>query len=59
MNPVTFLRETYDELKKVVWPTQKEITRLTIVVIAISIIVGLFIGALDLVLVQLLKLVAK
>lgn len=40
------LRETRSELRKVVWPTREETTRLTIVVIAISVTIGLilFIG---------------
>jgi preprotein translocase subunit SecE len=39
-------RETRSELRKVVWPTREETTRLTIVVIAISVSIGLllFIG---------------
>jgi preprotein translocase subunit SecE len=45
--PIGFLRETRDELKKVVWPTRQETIRLTFVVIAVSLIVGLFLGGLD------------
>jgi preprotein translocase subunit SecE len=45
--PITFLRETYDELKKVVWPTRQEVLRLTVIVITISAVIGLYIGALD------------
>jgi len=46
-SPVLFLRQTYDELKQVVWPTRKEIFRLTSIVIIISVIMGLYIGGLD------------
>lgn len=46
-SPITFIQQTYDELKKVVWPTREELVRLTVIVIIISIIVGLYIGALD------------
>lgn len=45
--PANFLRETYDELKKVVWPTRQEVIRLTVIVIIISVLVGLYIGAID------------
>ena len=45
--PVTFLQETYDELKKVVWPSRNEVVRLTAVVITISLIIGIYIGGLD------------
>jgi preprotein translocase subunit SecE len=51
-SPITFIRETGDELKKVVWPTRQEIIRLTAVVVIISVVVGLYIGALDYVLVK-------
>lgn len=46
-NPVAFLKETREELKKVTWPTQQEVIRLTAIVIIVSLLVGLFIGALD------------
>lgn len=38
---VRTVRETRNELRKVVWPTREETIRLTIVVIAISLIIGL------------------
>ena len=58
-SPVTFLRETYDELKKVVWPTRNEVFRLTGVVIAISVIVGLYIGGLDYIFTKITGLLIK
>jgi preprotein translocase subunit SecE len=45
--PARFLQEVIAELKKVTWPTRNETMKLTAVVIAISVIVGLFIGGLD------------
>jgi len=54
--PVVFLKEVRDELKKVVWPTRDEIIRLTGVVILISVIVGLFLGATDFILTKLIGL---
>lgn len=45
--PTGFINEVIDELKKVTWPTRDETMKLTAVVIAISIIVGAFIGGLD------------
>jgi preprotein translocase subunit SecE len=47
VSPVRFIREVITELKKVTWPTREETIKLTAVVIAISVIVGLFIGGLD------------
>lgn len=35
-------RETRSELRKVVWPTREETIRLTIVVLAVSAVIGLF-----------------
>lgn len=46
-SPVAFFNEVVAELKKVTWPTREETMKLTVVVIAISIIVGAFIGGLD------------
>ena len=57
--PVVFLKETRDELKKVVWPTRDEVIRLTTVVIIISIIVGVFLGGIDYILTNLLTLIVK
>lgn len=45
--PVQFVHEVVTELKKVTWPTRAETVKLTIVVIAVSIIVGIFIGIVD------------
>ncbi|HLF05394.1 MAG TPA: preprotein translocase subunit SecE [Dehalococcoidia bacterium] len=47
MNPVTFLQETVSELRKSVWPTRQETARLTLVVIAVAVAMGLFLGLLD------------
>lgn len=57
--PVGFLRETRDELKKVVWPSKKEVTRLTTVVIIVSAIVGGYIGGLDFLLTKFLSIIIK
>lgn len=46
-NPIVFLKEVRSELDKVSWPTKQEAARLTAIVIAISLLVGFFIGAID------------
>ena len=51
-NPKQFVKEVVIELKKVTWPTRQETIKLTAVVIAISVIVGIFIGGLDALLVK-------
>lgn len=55
-SPVTFLKEVQDELKKVVWPTRSEVIRLTFVVLFISLVVGFFLGGIDIVLVKLTEI---
>ena len=45
--PGRFLREVYDELRKVVWPTAGELYRYTLVVIFTVILLGAFIGGTD------------
>jgi len=42
-----FLRDVYDELRKVVWPTAGELYRYTLVVIFTVIVLGIFIGGTD------------
>lgn len=44
---VRFYRETRAELRKVVWPPRQEATNLTLIVIAVSVAVGLFLGTVD------------
>jgi len=50
-NPFTsilhFIHDVRSELRKVAWPTQRETTNLTIVVIALSVAMGLFLGGID------------
>ncbi len=42
-----FFRDIYDELKKVTWPSRRDIIRLTVMVIVVCAVVGLFLGAID------------
>ena len=57
--PVSFFEETRAELTKVTWPTRNEVVRLTMVVIAVSIVVGLYVGGLDFVFTKLLQMIVK
>jgi preprotein translocase subunit SecE len=45
---VGFLRDTYEELRKVVWPTPAELYRYTVVVVVTVVIISAFIGLVDL-----------
>ena len=42
-----YFRELRSELKKVVWPTPKQVLKNTLIVLACVIVVGLFIWAFD------------
>lgn len=47
--PFKYFSESITELKKVSWPTSREAINLTITVVAISVLIGLFLGFFDLV----------
>jgi preprotein translocase subunit SecE len=42
-----FIDEAWSELKKVTWPTREHTRNLTVLVFAISLVVGLYITVLD------------
>ena len=42
-----YFNESWAELKKVTWPTRETVIRLTLLVIAVSLAVGLYIAVLD------------
>ena len=44
-----FFKELKSELKKVVWPTKEQITKNTLIVLAVVLIIGAFIWVLDLI----------
>jgi preprotein translocase subunit SecE len=58
-NPVQFVKEVQQELKKVTWPTREETIKLTGMVLIISLLVAFFIGGLDAGLLQLTSLLYK
>ena len=54
---IDFIRESRDELKKVTWPDREEVTGFTMVVIVSVVIVSMFLWVVDLMLMQLIKMV--
>ena len=42
------IQDIVNELKKVSWPSREEVTRLTVAVVAVSIVMGLLLGGVDL-----------
>jgi preprotein translocase subunit SecE len=51
----SLFKDIYDELKKVTWPTRREGIRLTIMVIIVCVVLGIFLGAIDLGFSELIK----
>ena len=45
-----YLTESWAELRKVAWPTRRTVANLTLIVIAVSALVGAYIAILDLIL---------
>ena len=52
-----YIKETRAELKHVSWPTRRQATVFTVVVIVISLITAAYLGAFDYIFTSLLKLV--
>ena len=51
-----FIQETRQELNKVTWPTRDELIQSTAVVIVTTIILAIFIGAVDMILSQAIRI---
>jgi preprotein translocase subunit SecE len=54
---VQYFKDSKLELKKVVWPTQKQTINITALVIGFSVTLALFLGVIDFGLSELVKLV--
>lgn len=57
--PLIFLKEVRTEMEKVSWPNRQQAIRLTLIVIAISIVVAIFIGALDYIFTKVMELLIR
>ena len=57
VNPLQFLRQVRQETKKITWPTRKEVTQVTTVVLGIVCIAATFFFVVDLVLAWGVKLI--
>lgn len=56
---VRYFRETWAELKKVRWPTRKEATNLTLIVLAVTIGMAVLLGLMDFIFSTELRLVVE
>lgn len=54
---MTFLQEVWAELKKVYWPSRKEVTAATLVVLAVIVVISFFLGVVDLGLTRIIQVV--
>lgn len=63
LNPVQqgvqFLSEAKNELKKVSWPSRKETTGITWVVIATSFVMAIYLGVVDWLLAQIIRTLVR
>jgi len=51
-----FIQESRQEIRRVEWPTQVTVTKLTLIVIFISLSVAIYLGALDYLFTKILEL---
>jgi len=54
-----YFEESYSELKKVTWPTREQVRHLTVLVFAISAVIGVFIAAWDAIFTEVLVAVTR
>ena len=55
--PTNWAKNLGQELKKVDWPSRKEALQLSLIVVIISVLLGLYIGVFDFIFAKLLQLV--
>jgi len=56
---INYLKSAREELAKVVWPTKETTVKHTIVVIAISVAIAIFLGSIDFLLSEVLNIIIK
>ncbi|HLI48222.1 MAG TPA: preprotein translocase subunit SecE [Chthonomonas sp.] len=54
-NPIVFIREVWQELKKTTWPSWQQANRLTWQVIAVVVVIGAYMWILNIVFAWLIK----
>lgn len=52
-------KDVIEELKKVTWPTRQDTIKLTAIVIVISLLIGVYIGIIDILLTKGLEMLTK
>ncbi len=59
MKIVEYIRDTKGELKHVSWPTRRQATAFTMIVIVLSLSVSIYLGLLDALFSEILKLIVS
>ena len=54
-----FIREVVAEFRKVTWPSRQELINSTVVVITVTVVVSLFLGAVDVVLARIVERILR
>ncbi len=54
-----YLKDTRGELRKTSWPTREQATNLTLIVLAVTAVMAAFLGALDFVFAQIIRLIVS
>jgi preprotein translocase subunit SecE len=54
-----YLRDTRGELRKVSWPTRQQATNLTLIVLAVTVAMAIFLGAVDFLFASLISLIVS
>ena len=54
-----FVREVMAEFRKVSWPSRQELINSTVVVITVTVVVSLFLGAVDVVLARIVERILR
>jgi preprotein translocase subunit SecE len=54
-----FVREVVAEFRKVTWPSRQELINSTVVVITVTVVISLFLGAVDVVLARIVERILR
>jgi preprotein translocase subunit SecE len=54
---VRYFKETRAEIRKVSWPTREEATNLTVIVLAVTVAMAVFLGTVDFLFATLIRLI--
>ena len=56
---VRYFKETRAEVRKVSWPTREEATNLTVIVLAVTVAMAVFLGTIDFIFASLIRLIVS